>query len=57
MNNLLMREIPLRCSIRLWDTFLVSIALSAFESELVIDRETIDDWGLTAVLEINFFCG
>lgn len=24
MNNLLMREIPLRCSIRLWDTFLVS---------------------------------
>ena len=25
MNNLLMREIPLRCIIRLWDTCLVSV--------------------------------
>jgi len=24
MNNLLMREIPLRCVVRLWDTYLVS---------------------------------
>ena len=24
MNNLLMRELPLRCTIRLWDTYLVS---------------------------------
>ena len=23
MNNLLMREMPLRCTIRLWDTYLV----------------------------------
>ena len=26
MNNLLMREIPLRATIRLWDTYLVSLA-------------------------------
>lgn len=25
MNNLLMRELPLSCTIRLWDTYLVSI--------------------------------
>ena len=25
MNNLLMREMPLRCTIRLWDTYLVCI--------------------------------
>lgn len=24
MNNLLMREVPLRCTIRLWDTYQVS---------------------------------
>ena len=24
MNNLLMREMPLRCTVRLWDTYLVS---------------------------------
>ncbi len=23
MNNLLMRELPIRCTIRLWDTYLV----------------------------------
>lgn len=26
MNNLLMREVPLRCTIRLWDTYQVSSA-------------------------------
>ena len=25
MNNLLMREFPLRCVIRLWDSYLVSL--------------------------------
>jgi hypothetical protein len=25
MNNLLMRELPVRCTIRLWDTYLVGI--------------------------------
>lgn len=24
MNNLLMREVPLRCTVRLWDTYQVS---------------------------------
>jgi hypothetical protein len=27
MNNLLMREVPLRCTIRLWDTYQVSSPL------------------------------
>jgi len=27
MNNLLMREMPLHCVIRLWDTYLVRISL------------------------------
>ena len=26
MNNLLMRELPVRCTIRLWDTYLVGLA-------------------------------
>lgn len=26
MNNLLMRELPVRCTIRLWDTYLVGVA-------------------------------
>ena len=30
MNNLLMREIPLRCVIRLWDTCLVSQRLIGY---------------------------
>ena len=29
MNNLLMRELPVRCTIRLWDTYLVSIIYSS----------------------------
>lgn len=30
MNNLLMREFPLRCVIRLWDSYLVSQSGTAF---------------------------
>lgn len=30
MNNLLMRELPLRCTIRLWDTYQVCTALPAW---------------------------
>ena len=30
MNNLLMREMPLRCTIRLWDTYLVCIYKESF---------------------------
>lgn len=29
MNNLLMRELPLRCTIRLWDTYQVRRLLAA----------------------------
>ena len=29
MNNLLMRELPLRCTIRLWDTYQVECILRA----------------------------
>lgn len=32
MNNLLMREVPLRCTIRLWDTYQVSTILNLYNS-------------------------
>lgn len=33
MNNLLMREVPLRCTIRLWDTYQVSTFLNLRNSD------------------------
>lgn len=35
MNNLLMREVPLRCTIRLWDTYQVSTLLHFHISDCV----------------------
>lgn len=35
MNNLLMREVPLRCTIRLWDTYQVSTFLNLHNSDNV----------------------
>lgn len=32
MNNLLMRELPLRCTIRLWDTYLVNLPFVYYHS-------------------------
>ena len=43
MNNLLMREMPLRCTIRLWDTYLVSVHLIS----LCLDRHYLDAGGLS----------
>lgn len=34
MNNLLMRELPVRCTIRLWDTYLVSKLIDSKINEL-----------------------
>ncbi|KAK5602551.1 hypothetical protein CRENBAI_008990 [Crenichthys baileyi] len=36
MNNLLMRELPLRCTIRLWDTYQIAMARHLFPSLSVV---------------------
>lgn len=36
MNNLLMRELPVRCTIRLWDTYLVPTHAADFPSKELI---------------------
>lgn len=36
MNNLLMRELPLRCTIRLWDTYQVQIDTHAAKATVIV---------------------
>ena len=38
MNNLLMREMPLHCVIRLWDTYLVQIFVDSLQQDVYIAR-------------------
>ncbi|XP_031208051.1 TBC1 domain family member 22A isoform X2 [Mastomys coucha] len=51
MNNLLMRELPLRCTIRLWDTYQHPFICqsSAFELLAVVDQDHQDCPGLARV--------
>lgn len=45
MNNLLMRELPLRCTIRLWDTYLVSLSLYDGDDDDSDDNDDNDNGG------------
>lgn len=44
MNNLLIRELPLKCIIRLWDTYLSEGSWSSLSSNLTMtNKQTVDN--------------
>lgn len=55
MNNLLMRELPLRCTIRLWDTYQVHTHTLAHTPDCVVAicvKSTVNEYGNAVFDEI-----